>query len=218
VVRLPPPEQEPRPERDGNYGQATELGRIPGMTAIASAMGAEALVPDEPAALRELWPVLPETADVPLTAGAMLPARLGPAGPAPRQRVRGQVEEHLAGNVSLRGCRGRKPAQDLEDVSIAGRARRAGHDGQLLRPRELAASCRACDDGRPEPSAAGGLYGRQPGTETRQRGETCFLVTLGHYLPGSRRTGTADLGVRPAFPISSPTRAEWAVPRGRADR
>jgi hypothetical protein len=44
--------------------------------AVASAMGAEGLVPGEPAALRELWPVLPETADVPLTGGAMLPALL----------------------------------------------------------------------------------------------------------------------------------------------
>ena len=50
---------------------AAKAGLYP---AVASAMGAEALVPDEPVALRELWPVLPETADVPLTAGAMLPA------------------------------------------------------------------------------------------------------------------------------------------------
>ena len=53
-----------------------------------------------------------------------------------------------------------------------GRARRAGHDGQSWRPRQSAASCRACHDGRPEPSTAGGLCGRQPGTETMQRGET----------------------------------------------
>jgi len=50
---------------------AARAGLFP---AVAAAMGAEALVPDEPAALRELWPVLPETADFPLTAGAMLPA------------------------------------------------------------------------------------------------------------------------------------------------
>ena len=52
---------------------AAKAGLFP---AVAAAMGAEALVPGEPAALRELWPVLPETADVPLTAGAMLPVLL----------------------------------------------------------------------------------------------------------------------------------------------
>jgi hypothetical protein len=67
------------------------------------------------------------------------------------------------------------------------RARRAGHDGLLPPPRQSDASCRACDDGRPGPSAAGGLCGRQLGPGTRQRGETCSLVTLGHYLPGPRR-------------------------------
>lgn len=36
----------------------------------------EALVPDEPVALRELWPLLPETVDVPLTADFMLPVLL----------------------------------------------------------------------------------------------------------------------------------------------
>jgi len=52
---------------------ATKSGLYP---AVASAIGVQALVPDEPAALRELWPLLPETADVPLTAGVMLPALL----------------------------------------------------------------------------------------------------------------------------------------------
>ncbi|MET9241202.1 hypothetical protein [Nonomuraea sp. NPDC003709] len=44
--------------------------------AVASALDIEALVPDEPVALRELWPLLPETADVALTANAMLPVLL----------------------------------------------------------------------------------------------------------------------------------------------
>lgn len=43
---------------------------------VASAMGVESLVPDEPVALRELWPLLPETVDVPLTEDVMLPALL----------------------------------------------------------------------------------------------------------------------------------------------
>jgi hypothetical protein len=44
--------------------------------AVAMAMGAEALVPDQPATVRELWPLLPETVAVPLTASATLPALL----------------------------------------------------------------------------------------------------------------------------------------------
>lgn len=52
---------------------ATKSGLFP---AVASALDAEALVPDEPVALRELWPLLPETVDVPLTADVMFPALL----------------------------------------------------------------------------------------------------------------------------------------------
>lgn len=52
---------------------ATRVGLFP---AIASALDIEALVPDEPVALRELWPLLPETVDVPLTADVMLPVLL----------------------------------------------------------------------------------------------------------------------------------------------
>jgi hypothetical protein len=52
---------------------AAKAGLFP---AVASAMGAQPLVPEEPATLRELWPLLPETADAPLTPGAMLPALL----------------------------------------------------------------------------------------------------------------------------------------------
>jgi hypothetical protein len=44
--------------------------------AVASAISAEALTPGEPAALRDLWPLLPETAPVPLSADGMLPALL----------------------------------------------------------------------------------------------------------------------------------------------
>jgi hypothetical protein len=52
---------------------ATKTGLFP---AVASALGVQALVPGEAAVLRELWPLLPETADVPLVANAMLPALL----------------------------------------------------------------------------------------------------------------------------------------------
>jgi hypothetical protein len=52
---------------------ATRGGLFP---AVASALDVEALVPDEPVALRELWPLLPETVDVPLTADVMLPVLL----------------------------------------------------------------------------------------------------------------------------------------------
>ena len=43
---------------------------------VAAALNIEPLVPDEPVALRELWPLLPESAFVPLTADAMLPVLL----------------------------------------------------------------------------------------------------------------------------------------------
>jgi hypothetical protein len=52
---------------------ATRVGLFP---AVASALDVEALVPGEPVSLRELWPLLPETAGVPLTADAMFPALL----------------------------------------------------------------------------------------------------------------------------------------------
>lgn len=44
--------------------------------AVASALGVEALMPAEPVALRELWPLLPETVDVPLTEDVLFPALL----------------------------------------------------------------------------------------------------------------------------------------------
>jgi hypothetical protein len=83
----------------------------------------EALVPGEPVALRELWPLLPETVDVPLTADVMLPVLLffqdgwPKAGPFARAEVNwiprqvrdlyGQdrvgVKEHLDRYPALRG-------------------------------------------------------------------------------------------------------------------
>jgi hypothetical protein len=52
---------------------AAKAGLFP---SVAAALGIESLVPDEPVALRELWPLLPESAFVPLTADAMLPMLL----------------------------------------------------------------------------------------------------------------------------------------------
>ena len=51
---------------------ATKAGLFP---SVAAALNVESLVPDEPVVLRELWPLLPEAAFVPLTADAtaMLP-------------------------------------------------------------------------------------------------------------------------------------------------
>jgi len=70
------------------------------------------------------------------TARAVSPGqRLGLAGPAALERVGGQVKEHLAGNVSLRGCTGPARAAPRR-CQRRGRARRAGRDGQLPRPRE----------------------------------------------------------------------------------
>ena len=50
---------------------ATKAGLFP---SVAAALGIECLVPDEPATLRELWPLLPESIRAPLTAEALLPA------------------------------------------------------------------------------------------------------------------------------------------------
>jgi hypothetical protein len=46
--------------------------------------------------------------------------RVSPAGPAPLQHVRSDVEEHLAGEGVFSRVQRRKLAQQLEDVSVAG--------------------------------------------------------------------------------------------------
>jgi len=112
---------------------ATRAGLFP---AVAAAMGVQALVPDEPAALRDLWPLLPETADVPLTASSLLPALLffpdqwSETGTFARARVewipgqvhdlygqdRARVKEHLDHYPALRGSklRASQPAGGLD--------------------------------------------------------------------------------------------------------
>lgn len=99
---------------------ATKSGLFP---AVASALGIEALVADESVALRELWPLLPEMVDFPLTAEVMFPALLfsqdgwPKAGPFVRAQVnwiprrvrdlygqdRARVKEHLDRYPALRG-------------------------------------------------------------------------------------------------------------------
>ena len=57
---------------------ATKAGLFP---SVAAALGIECLVPDDPVALGELWPLLPESIRVPLTADALLPVLMfSPAG------------------------------------------------------------------------------------------------------------------------------------------
>jgi hypothetical protein len=73
-----------------------------------------------------------------------------------------------------------------------GRARRAGHDGQLSRPRESGASCRAYDDGRPGPSAAGRLHAVSPaprsGNAARPASSSRWVITSRSATPASRRS------------------------------
>lgn len=52
---------------------ASKSGLFP---AVAAALDIDALVPDEPVSLRELWPLLPETAEVPLTDDVVWPVLL----------------------------------------------------------------------------------------------------------------------------------------------
>jgi hypothetical protein len=58
----------------------------------------------------------------------------------------------------LRGCRAASPP-GTSKMSVSRRARRAPYDGRSWRPQRSAASCRACHDGGPEPSTAGGPSG-----------------------------------------------------------
>jgi hypothetical protein len=68
--------------------------------------------------------------------------RLGPAGPAPLRRVRGEAKEHLAGKRIVSWVQGHKPAQRLEDVSVAGESVDQGTTGSHAPP-EPAASYQA---------------------------------------------------------------------------
>jgi hypothetical protein len=56
-----------------------------------------------------------------------------------------------------------RPAQHLEDASVAGEPVEQGMTGRSWRPRESVASCRAYRGGRPEPSTVC-VCGRRPAT------------------------------------------------------
>jgi hypothetical protein len=56
-----------------------------------------------------------------------------------------------------------RPAQHLEDASVAGEPVEQGMTGRSWRPLESVASCRAYRDGRPEPSTVC-VCGRRPAT------------------------------------------------------
>jgi hypothetical protein len=106
------------------------------------------------------------------------------------------VKEHLARERVVARVQGRKSAQHLEDVSVAGEPVAQSATGSHGVLGESAASWRAYRDGRPEPPTVGGFLQPPPGIGTMQRGEIRFLVTLGRYLPicatrGNRRYARA---------------------------
>jgi hypothetical protein len=109
---------------------ATKTGMFP---TVAAALGLEPLVADEPAALRDLWPLLPESALVPLTPDSLLPVLLflhpgQPDGPISQaqitripHRVRdlygddpAQVKTHLDHYPALRDSTLRVSAPNLQ--------------------------------------------------------------------------------------------------------
>jgi hypothetical protein len=121
--------------------------------------------------------------------------RLGPAGPAPLQRVRSEVKEHLARErvVARAGAQVRSAPRRCQR---RGRARRAGHDGQSWRLRESAASWRAYRDGRPEPPTVGAAFcSRRPASRpcntVRPVSSSRWVVTF----RAAPRAGTADLAL-----------------------
>lgn len=70
---------------------ATKSGLFP---AIATAIDAEALVTEESISLRDLWPLLPETAEEPLTDDVMFPALLFSQEGWPKAQSFAQAEIH----------------------------------------------------------------------------------------------------------------------------
>jgi len=92
-------------------------------TAVASAIGAQALIPDESAALRELWPLLPETADVPLTADAVFPALLFSQDGWPEADLFARAEIHWIPRPSARPLRTGPSAGEGAPRPLPGTAR-----------------------------------------------------------------------------------------------
>ena len=87
--------------------------------------------------------------------------RVSPAGPVPVQRVRGEVEEHHAGEGAVPRVQGRKLAHQPGDVSVAGEPAEdmpGGHG--VLRGRPLPG--RHITAVKAEPPVAGRPYRRMP--------------------------------------------------------
>ena len=116
--------------------------------------------------------------------------RLGPAGPAPLQRIRGEVKEHLAGKRVVSRVQGRKLAQQLSDVSVAGQAVEQDTTGShgILGGRPLPARHVTTVDQNRQPRAAfaGDHLAPRPCNRVKRS-----LVTLGRYLRVARHAGTA---------------------------
>jgi hypothetical protein len=143
--------------------------------------------------------------------------RLGPAGPAPLQRIRSEVKEHLARERVVTRVQGRKSAQHLEDVSVAGEPVDQGTTGShgVFGSRPLPGGHIATVDQNRQ--LWGGLLQPPSGIETLQRGETRFLVTVGRYLPSCGTRGNRRYvwfwpwGCR--FPIAMQIRVICVPPR-----
>jgi hypothetical protein len=118
--------------------------------------------------------------------------RLGPAGPAPLQRVRGEVKEHLAGERVVSRVQGRKPAQHLEDVSIAGEPVEQGATGccRILVSRALLAGRVTTVDQNRQPQAAFTAVSPapRPGNAVRPAPSSRWVITF-----QVRDARTADL-------------------------
>jgi hypothetical protein len=69
------------------------------------------------------------------------------------------MEEHLAGKGIASRVQGRELANQLEDVSVAGKPVKQDAAGDRGVPGEWAASWQAYTDGRAEPLSARGLTG-----------------------------------------------------------
>jgi len=118
--------------------------------------------------------------------------RLGPAGPAPLQRVRGEAKELLAGERVIARVQGRKPAQHLEDVSVAGEPVKQGVTGShgVLGSRPLPGGHTATVDHNRQPQEA---LAAAVGIATMQTGETAPLSRWVVTFRAAPRAGTAAM-------------------------
>jgi hypothetical protein len=131
--------------------------------------------------------------------------RLGRAGPAPLQRVRGEVKEPRRGTCRSAGA-GARARSAPRRRQRRGPVRRARRDGPPQRPRDSGSSCRAYHDGRREPPAGERPSQLPPGTKTSQRGGTNALVTLSRCHPNCATHGNRrSVRIRPPGRATSHT-------------